>query len=408
MSISSLCKSGTRIASSTNGPSLRLLYVASTKSQGGIETHSVEMAEALSRCGAFVQFACRPGGFIERWCRECGLPTAAFRVRNSGDFGAALRLARIISNEDIDIVHVHSRRDYVVAVLGVALARRRSRRPIGLVLHAHMIRPLGGQSRLTGRFIEWGADAVAAVSSAVADLVRHEHQFRPDFVQLIPNGVNLAEFSQPGSPEAASQREDLRESLSIPDDALVIGMIGRLDAKGQKQLLKVMPKLLTHCPTLRVVLAGSEGKPNEQAVLTALASAHGFEDHLIFTGPRLDIPELLSAFDILVHLPIDEAFGLVIVEAMASGLSTVATDIGGCREVVLEGVTGFLVPPDDLDALSEALLRLLDPIEGASRRAEMGRAGRHAAESDFSQELQIERLLALYREIGDKTIKPMA
>ena len=378
---------------------LRLLYVASTKSQGGIERHSVDLAAALAGRGDSVQFACRPGGFVEAWCREIGLPTWAFQVRNSGDLGAALRLAQIVCKQRIDIVHVHSRRDYVVAVLGVALARHLLRCRTALVLHAHMIRSLGDPPRLSGRFFEWGADAVAAVSGAVCDRLRHDHVFNPAFVHLIPNGIKLNEFAVPGSPEAARQRARMRQSLAIPRDALVLGMIGRLDAKGQKRLLEILPRLLPECPGLRVVLVGSEGNPGEQADLTALAQAGGFEDHLIFTGPRTDIPDLLAAFDILVHLPIDEAFGLALAEAMAAGLPTVATDIGGCREVVRDGVTGLLVPPGDRDALFSTLRGLLDPIQGKSRQAEMGAAGWDAAQNNFSQETQINRLLALYQEI---------
>ena len=384
-------------AAAGRGP--RLLYVASTKSQGGIERHSVELAGAMQGRGASVHFACHPGGFVETWCREIGLSTASFLVRNSGDLGAAVGLARIVSCQRIDIVHVHSRRDYVVAVLGVALARFFRRHQAALILHAHMIRPLGSPVRQSGRFFEWGAEAVAAVSGAVCDRLRHDHRFNPAFVHLIPNGIKLDDFALPSSPEAARQRADARQSLDIPPQSVVLGMVGRLDAKGQRKLFEVIPALLPLCPNLRIVLVGSEGKPGEQAALTALAQAGGFSDRVIFTGPRSDVPALLTAFDIQVHLPIDEAFGLALAEAMASGLPTVATDIGGCREVVRDGITGLLVPPDDSQALCGALLRLLDPVRGPSRRAEMGLAGRHEAQNNFSQDIQIDRLLSLYREV---------
>lgn len=377
----------------------RLLYVATTKSQGGIETHSVEMAEALHGRGVSVQFACRPGGFVEAWCRSLGLPTAEFCVLNSGDICAARRLAQIIRRERIDIVHVHSRRDYVAGVLGAALARRLLRRPVRLVLHAHMVRPLGEHSRLSGRFFEWGTDAVAAVSGAVRDYLRHMHQFNPALVHLIPNGVRMERFAVPGSLEAARRRETVRHSLGIPHDALVLGMIGRLDAKGQRQLFEVLPALLPSCPNLRVVLVGSEGKPGEEAALTAQAQAGGFENRVVFTGPRSDVPDLLTAFDLLVHLPADEAFGLALAEAMAAGLPAVATAIGGCREVVRDGLTGRLVTPGDPAALLEALVWLLDPLCGPERRAEMGAAGRAVVQSEFTQDVQIERLLTLYREL---------
>lgn len=405
MSISSLCKSGTPSGSDGavfggavfGGSEPRLLFVATTKSQGGVETHSVAMAAALRRSGLFVQFACCPGGFVEAQCRAAGLPTAALRVRNSGDLGAALRLSRLIRAGQIDIVHVHSRRDYLVGIAGAALAGRLRKHRAGLVLHAHMLRPLG--DGLGHRFFAAGADAAVAVSGAVYDRLHRDFLRNPEFLRLIPNGVELEQFARPGSVHAAEQRSAVRRSLTLAADALVVGMVGRLDAKGQRQLFAVLPQLAAQVPKLAVVLVGSEGKPEEQAALKAQAQAGGFGERIRFTGPRTDVPALLTAWDVLVHLPTDEAFGLALAEGMAAGLPTVATDIGGCRAVVQDGITGFLVPPGNSEALLAALNSLLDPAVGPMRRAQMGGAGRALVQSEFSQALQISRLRALYREI---------
>ncbi len=377
----------------------RLLYVASTKSQGGIEKHSVELAAELRARGHAIQFACPPGSHLDRWSRERAVPTLAFRVRNSGDLGAAVRLAQLIRAEQIDIVHAHSRRDYVIAVLGVALARRLAHRRVGLVLHAHMIRLLGSPAHLSGRFFAWGADAVAAVSGAVCDLLRAGHHFSPAFVHLIYNGVSLKDFADPDSAEQGNRRARARRHWEIPADALVVGMVGRLDAKGQAHLLAVAPEMLQEHPSLRFVLIGSEGLPGEQQRLEAQAERGGFRDRLLLTGPREDIPRLLPALDILVHLPKDESFGLALAEAMAAGLPTIASRIGGCREVVQSNVTGLLIPLGDAEALREALRFLLDCEEGPLRRAEMGRQGRLAVGQNFSLDRQIECLLALYRNV---------
>lgn len=374
----------------------RLLYVASTKSQGGIERHSVELAAALAGRGMAVRFACSPGSFVEEWCHKAGILTSALRVRNSGDLGAVWRLARLIQTERIGIIHVHSRRDFVVAVLGVALARRVLLCHTALVLHAHMVRPLGDPARFSGRFFAWGADAVAAVSGTVRDRLLRDHLLPSEFVHLIPNGVPLEKFAQPGSDEAARRQLRARLSLEIPEGALVLGMIGRLDAKGQRQLLNVVPELLQVCPALWIVLVGSEGKLGEQAVLGAQAKADGFGERVVFTGPRTDIPFLVTAFDVLVHLPDDEAFGLALAEAMAAGLPTVATAVGGCCEVVQNGVTGVLVPPGDREALVSALRRLLDPVQGRQIRTALGRCGHLVAQERFSQDVQIKRLESLY------------
>jgi glycosyltransferase involved in cell wall biosynthesis len=377
----------------------RLLFLASTRSQGGIERHSVELAAALRRRGVPLQFACPPGSYVEKWCEERGVPTLPFQVRNSGDLNAALVLAKLIRAERIDIVHSHSRRDYVIAVLGVALARLFFRRHPHLILHAHMVRPLGEPPRLSGKFFEQSVDAVVAVSGAVSDRLRHDHGFHPAFVHLIHNGVNVDEFAEPGSPQALAHRSRTRQEWAIPDIALVLGMIGRLDTKGQAWLLEIAPALVQKHPDLHFVFIGSEGKLGEQAQLAAQAASLGLGERLHFTGPREDIPALLPALDILVHLPRDESFGLALAEAMAAGLPTVATAIGGCREVVRDGLTGRLVSLGDSSALNEALLWLLDDAAGPARRQAWGEAGREVVADNFSRTRQLDLLQALYQEL---------
>ena len=374
----------------------RLLFLASTKSQGGIERHSVEIAAALRAQGVPLQFACPPGSYLDSWCQEQTIPTLPFCVRNSGDLKAAAHLAKLIRTEHIDIVHSHSRRDYVIAVLGVAAARLVLRRSPKLILHAHMVRPLGEPPRLSGKFFQWGADAIIAVSGAVGDRLRHDHDFHPAFVHLIHNGVQVDDFALPESPEALAQRRRARQEWNIPEEATVLGMIGRLDAKGQIQLLAIAPALVLKHPDLHFVFIGSEGNIGEQARLTDQAKAAGVADRVHFIGPRPDVPTLLPGLDILVHLPRDESFGLALAEAMAAGLPTVATAIGGCREVVRDGITGYLVPLGNNPVLASALNDLLDKNKGPALRAIMGEAGRQTVAKHFSRERQIARLLALY------------
>ena len=377
----------------------RVLFLASTQSQGGIERHSVELAAALKMRGVPLQFACPPGSYLEGWCRERGLLTLPFQVRNSGDLNAALHLAKLIRAERVDIVHSHSRRDYVIAALGVGLARLFFRRHAHLILHAHMVRPLGDPPRLSGRFFERSVDAVVAVSGTVGDRLRHDHDFHPAFVHLIHNGVHLEDFAKIGSQEALTQRSQARQEWGIPDTAPVLGMIGRLDTKGQAWLLEIAPALVRRHPTLHLVFIGSEGKPGEQARLTAQANDAGLRERLHFAGSREDIPTLLPALDIFVHLPHDESFGLALAEAMAAGLPTVAAAIGGCREVVRDGVSGRLVALGDTSALTDALMWLLDTQVGAVRRRTFGEAGREIVAKNFSRTRQLNLLQALYQEL---------
>ena len=381
--------------------SLRLLHVATSPGEGGIERYSVRLASGLAQHGAYLRFACLPGGRVGRLCAAAGIPTLPLAVRNSGDLRAAWRLARMIGREHIDLVHVHSRRDYLPALLGVVLARRLApsptRRP-RLLLHAHMVRPLGAPGRMSSRLFERHADGVLAVSEAVQTHLLAGYNFAPGFVRLLHNGVDLERFPPFASHRAQAWRRALRQEWAIPQGALVIAMVGRLDTKGQDAMLAAAPPLLAEAPGLHIVFAGAEGQPGTQARLRALARAGGLEERVKFLGAREDVPAVLAAADVLVHLPQDESFGLALAEAMASGLPTVATDIGGCREVTLEGQTGRLIPPGDQEALLRALLPLLGAGSGPLRHR-LGAAGRARVDEKFSLAGQGARLEEYYHEL---------
>lgn len=380
----------------------RILHLATSQNDGGVERYGVKLASALAQNGVWVRFACLPGAIVERLCVAAGVGTLPLTVRNSGDLQAAHQVAAHIRGHQIGIVHVHSRRDYLPALLGVAIARTRlgkGRTRPRLVLHAHMIRPLGTPPALSGWFFSRVADCVLAVSEAVRAALMAEHYFAPGFVRLLHNGVDVDKFPARASPQAREWRGAVRAQWGLPDDALLVAMIGRLDAKGQARVLQALPRVLEQVPNARVVLVGSEGVPGTLRALQSMVHASGMAGQVVFTGEREDIPQLLAASDMLAHLPTDESFGLALAEAMAAGLPTIATSIGGCREVVQNGKTGLLVTLGDSDGLTAALLSLLAGERAAERRARFGAAGRARAEAEFSLARQTRRLEEIYREL---------
>lgn len=366
---------------------LRLLFVTTSAGAGGIEVCSARLAGHLQARGHQVTQVCRPGGMVEALCHNLGVPTHRLSIRSSGDLAATGRLARIIVARAADIVHVHSRRDFVPAVIAVALARRAGSRP-RLVLHAHLAKPLGAPNRLSGLLFARGADRVIAVSDAVRRLLLATHGLTQSFVQRIYNGVDWQVYSS--LPDA---RARIRSRWGVPNDALVIGMVGRLDAKGQTSLLTVIPQLLERFPSLHVVLVGPDGAAGSRARLERQARALGVGARVVLPGLSADIPEAMSAFDIFAHLPADEAFGMVLIEAMAAGLPIVATRVGGCPEIITEGITGYLVRPGSGYGLVAALSGLL---EGRKARKSLGDAGQRTAQERFSLEGQLDQIERLY------------
>ncbi len=359
---------------------------------------SVRLAALLRTRGINITFACRPGSFVEGLCRAQGVPIIPWRVRNSGDLGASQRLMRLLRIHQFDIIHVHSRRDYIPVALTIAWAQRSAAQDHTprLILHTHLVRALGAPPRASGWLLQRVADTVITVSEAVRQHVLTVHHLPPNFVQTIWNGVNLDAYVLPESAQWQQQRQAWRTEWGIPDHALVIGMVGRLNAKGQDWLVSILPQLAERFPDVWCVLVGPDGLPGDSAALMAQARALGVDNQLLLTGMSDDVPAVLTAFDTLVHLPIDEALGGALIEGMAAGLPVVATAIGGCLEIVDEGKNGFLVSPADSAALITVLSCLL---ESPSLRADMGAEGRRIAEERFSQQHQLDQLQELYTHL---------
>jgi glycosyltransferase involved in cell wall biosynthesis len=166
------------------------------------------------------------------------------------------------------------------------------------------------------------------------------------------NGIPVERFRW--SPE---RRRLARERLGVPEEALLIGAVGRLvDLKNHRLLIELMPRLLARHASLRLVLIGSG--PLE-AELRQQAQASGAGDRIIITGQRRDVADLTPGFDIFAMPSLTEGLSIALLEACATRLAIVATSVGGNPEIVRDGQTGLLVPPGESEPLLAALDRLL-------------------------------------------------
>jgi glycosyltransferase involved in cell wall biosynthesis len=154
-----------------------------------------------------------------------------------------------------------------------------------------------------------------------------------------------------------------------------------------------MPEILRSYPTARLLIVG-EGA--ERARLEQLIQSLGISDAVMMHGFEPYIPALLPSIDLCVHPAVDEAFGLVLLEAMAGRKAVVATNVGGIGEIVADGETGLLVPPRDPDAIARAVCALLGD---AQKREQMGNAGHHRVERDFTIEKTVRSYERLYEEL---------
>lgn len=376
----------------------RVLFVATSAGYGGIEVHSVNLAAALNRSGTDVVYVCAPEGHVYTLANDASIQTVPLTVRNSGDVIASAQLASIIRRLNIDVVHVHSRRDYVTALLATAFARTMRRKQVRIIFHVHLVRTLGYPTKLVGCVVRKWVDKVLVVSEAVRKVVIQEHGLTDSKVSVVYNGVDLSRFYRPETESYRHQRENIRKQLKLKPDDVVIGMIGRLDAKGQALLIELFTGLIEKEPNLRAVLVGPDGILGDTIRLKKRIQELGIGDRIQFTGIREDIPELLAAMDVFVHLPTDDALPTVLIEAMASALPIVVTNTGGCPELVEDGVTGRVVETGNMEAIRAALSECVDKSTRGQLLA-YGRNGRTKAEEQFSLKVQTATLQKIYQSL---------
>ncbi len=238
-------------------------------------------------------------------------------------------------------------------------------------------------------FVQSGEDLEEAVESRIAPVEKLVH---------IGNGVDPSLFGREANASAAAV---LREELGI-DSAPVAGFTGRIvREKGAVEFVKAAGIVSRELPGSMFIMIGAPLESDRDGCLAeieGLVQSEGLSGRLVMTGYREDVPAILSLLDLFAMPSYREGMPRSLLEAMASGLPVAATDIRGCREEVVDGETGLLVPPRDHYALGEAMLKILSD---ADMSAGMGRAGRQRVLDHFDEHrvtrLQVERLDLTYR-----------
>ncbi|MEA2057639.1 MAG: glycosyltransferase family 4 protein, partial [Actinomycetota bacterium] len=189
------------------------------------------------------------------------------------------------------------------------------------------------------------SDAELIQSAEDHELLIERRITRPDRTVLLGNGVDLERFA----PVPNDERLSVRRALGIDDERVVVGMVGRLVAeKGYNELFEAASKLDDRC----IVVVIGPHEPDKDDGLDPAVVARAEQEGVRFLGMRSDVDALYGAMDIFVLPSHREGFPRAAMEAAATGIPVVATDIRGCREVVDPGVNGLLVPVRDADALA--------------------------------------------------------
>jgi len=355
---------------------MRILQISSARHFGGGERHFVDLTNGLSQRGHEIFVATPPQSPIllelPPKIRENPFKLSASNVAN---LGKALALRRFVREHDIQIVHAHMAKDYPLAALAAGGATNPR-----LVLTRHVLFPMSSLHHLTRRRVA----RVIAVSQSVATSIRTEGIFQDDQITVVPNGIDFARF-RASSGLASSGRPR-------------VAMLGELTPnKGQIEFVRAAQSVAAEIDNVEFVIAGRDNSDGEYARrVKELIDEVDLNDRVQIIESTIDVAEVLSTVQVLVSASRSEAFGLVIVEAMAAGVPVVATATDGAREIISNGETGILVTIDDVSELAAAICRLLKNPEEQRRIADNARQMVHER---FSLDRMISQTEAVYRDV---------
>jgi glycosyltransferase involved in cell wall biosynthesis len=364
----------------------RVMHISSSLQHGGIEKLIYNFTARLDREKYHVS-ACAldADGVYGDQIRKAGGQVSILKKRQGIDPRLWPRLYRLFRTEKVDIVHTHNFSPFFYAAIPARLAGVKA---LIHTEHARTAFPDVKRRMVAERCLSFFADRFTAVSPQVKrDLIHHE-KISPEKIQMIWNGIETV------LPPVGRQPEQIRRDFGISITAPVVGVCCRLMAqKGVRYLLEAAPAILKDHPEAVFLIVGDG---DLRVGLQELAETLGVGKHVLFTGFRSDVNDLLGAFDVYVLPSVFEGTPLGLLEAMLLSKCVVVTKVGSNAEIVQDDVSGKLVEPTRPDQLSDAVCRLLSNPE---KREDMGWNARERVLELFSLDRMINEYEMLYESL---------
>lgn len=291
------------------------------------------------------------------------------------------KVAKSLKKHEVDIFHPHDNLSKIIGGIAAKIVR------VKIVAHCRDLLGGGLIEKFLILYQLLFIDRIIAVSESNRKLFGKSKKSLVK-VQTIYDGIDLDRFD-------CSAESTIKEELNISDRVVVIGVIGVFDkCKGHIYCLQAIERLLSEGRKDVVCLVIGDGREGEK--LKGFVMGNNLQDFVRFLGYRTDVPALLNTIDMVVIPSVQESFGRVALEAMAMKVPLIATNVGGLPELVDDGITGILVPPKDVDSLSNAIKYLID---NSRLRKKMGDAGRKRVEGTFGIKDNIRKTEDLYLDV---------
>jgi glycosyltransferase involved in cell wall biosynthesis len=360
-------------------PALRSVHIDTARTWRGGQSQVLMTVTGLAEAGHQAILVAHEAGELRRRASE-GLRFIGFSPRSEFDVHAGWQLARVLREIDPDVVHAHDPMAVSLAAMALQMRAGLLRRPLVVAsrrVDFHLKRHA---------FSKWkyGHVNVFIAASEIIRSILVADGIPADRIEVVHDGVNVATIDK-------QPTVDAHAAFWLPKGAPIVGNVAALAAhKGQRYLVAAAAKVVRELPDTRFLIIGG-GELRDQ--LERQVHDLGLDRHVVLTGFRGDVLGLVKSLDVFVMSSITEGLGSAILEAMACSRPVVATRAGGIPEAVAHEVTGLIVPPQDENALSSAILSLL---KSPALRDQYGQAGRQRVIDSFSVDRLVQGTAEVY------------
>ncbi len=369
-----------------------ILQVLPALMSGGVEREVLDTAEALVKAG-YRSFVASSGGRLVSQLYQQGSRHFALPLESKNPFIILANIAKlksIVELNDIDIIHAQSRAPAWSAYYAAKLAK------------CHFVTTIHGAHSTKGHFkkhynsVMTRGEVVIAVSEFIAEYAKTHYNFDHQKLEVIHCGTNTQKFNYNNVDD--KRMIELARCLRIPTDKAIIMLPGRLSRnKGHLFLLEAIKRLPPKSITCLFVGEDS-GHLNYREELQNKISEYNLEDSVIITSNVTDMSAIYGLSDIVACVSTKpEAFGLVSIEAQAMGRMVIASNMGGIRETIIPGKTGWLIEPNNVDQLVETIQIILNM--DLSTRLAYAKAARLNVEKNFSLETMGKKIINVYDKV---------
>lgn len=368
---------------------MRVLVMMSSIAMGGGERNVVSVLPSLRQIGVDVMLCTlntRRDSLLVEDFNMSGITRFDLQARRMTDLNSWRRFTALLHDQGIDLVHAQDQDTIIYAGLAHCFLKTPT------VMTRHVLKETADswKAALRATLVFWSARYGMERIVAVSDAVRREFAMQTGIpvskIETIYNGIDLERF------DLHQAKHEVRRKLGWDIQVPVVVLVSVLrPGKGFELLFDALPRIRAVIPDVQIKIVGGGVLENE---LRKQAQAFG-DTAVEFLGSRKDIPELLRASDVLIQTSWSEALPTVLIEAGAASLPVVVTDVGGTREIVQDGVGGYIVEPGDAPNLADRVVEILkDPALAEA----MGRAAHARVFNIFTLSSQALQLKTLYEK----------